>query len=588
MSGGFWTGHLSGFDDHVRMTQVLDWVNGASWYDRTIERANPPEGFTTIWTRLVDIPTALVVWVAQNFTEQRTAAIIASVIVPFAELALLLPVARYFARPLVGKDKAWLIVLFLMFTTVLNYKIFSISGFHPGEASHHSWYIILDLALFGAAARMAVGVPNITPALIMGGVISLLLAVGIEGFPIIACVSAFLALLAWHFNRPRIAYRGMQALAMGAVGSLLLLPMHLPPHALLSKISFADPSILGPILMATHSIFFAFEFFILSKLAGKKVASFFSLGLFVVLLSILLISLFPQILDGPAAGLSPAERKMALSEHFEALPVYAIASDAVDFIGLMMPSFIALVAGWIAIRGSSNARRKAMMILYFAVTAMAAGFANIFSRFYHYAVTTACVWLLWSFERIKLRISKTQNFNLTALAVFILLGPFWMLLLPAISKNEPILSHVIFYPGKIQAMPDGCEMLPIADYINRHYDEDTLLSVVSWDTSRFLYHAKTRLDFIANYPSQDKFIDNANFFNSSNEAQVRDIALRHGIDLVALCRFPFYGNPNLPLEQQPMQVRMQLGQVPRWLKPVQLNMQTNYLLYEVNKEALRP
>ena len=132
--GGVFTGHLIGFDDQVRMVQVLNWVNGGGWYDRLITRANPPEGFTSIWSRIVDVPIAAVVVVAQQFVSQKIAALVAATVIPLVELAILFVVAGpYFARPLVGKNKSRLIVLFLFFTSLLDIKYFSASGFVVGQ-----------------------------------------------------------------------------------------------------------------------------------------------------------------------------------------------------------------------------------------------------------------------------------------------------------------------------------------------------------------------------------------------------------------------------------------------------------------------
>ncbi|HEU0117064.1 MAG TPA: hypothetical protein VFR09_00395, partial [Alphaproteobacteria bacterium] len=222
-TGGVYKGELTGFDDPVRMTQVLNWVNGAGWYDRTITRVNAPDGFTSIWSRLVDIPIALVILIAQQFVAQKKAALIASVVIPFTELALLFPVMRYFARPLVGKKDAWLVVLFLLFTTVTNFNPFSVAGFHTGEASHHSWYVILDLLMFGAVARIALGVIGSSPALMMGGAAGGLLAVGIEGLPMIAGSVLLLGGLGWYCNRPALPQRGMQALIYATLLGLILL-----------------------------------------------------------------------------------------------------------------------------------------------------------------------------------------------------------------------------------------------------------------------------------------------------------------------------------------------------------------------------
>lgn len=582
--GGVFAGHLSGFDDHARMTQVLNWVNGAGWYDRTIMRANMPEGFSSIWVRLVDIPLAFVVLIAQAFTDQRTAALIATTVVPFAQLALLFPVARYFARPIAGKDKAWLIILFLMFTTVLNFKHFSIGGFQTGEASHHSWYLILNLGLFGAAGRIAMGVPGRMSALIMGASTALLLAIGIEGFVMIAGCCAMLVAIGWYFERPNVARRGMQAMLVGAIANFVLLPLHRPPSQLF-EISFTDPSIMAPILVGCAAAYFGFQFLLQSKSRNKNI----NLIILLIVAGLLfagLVSAFPQIKDGAAAGLSPAERKMALSTHYEALPLYKIAVDTLDFIGLAMPTLIALVAGLFAICGAKNSRRRAMYLAYFGFAALCGGMTEKFSRFVHYALATACAWLLWLFERVKERLPRNHNYNLAALACFIMIGPFWMLLLPAMDSDAPFLSQVVLYPAKIQTIVDQCDLMPMAFYINDHYSEDKTLIVPDWDSSRFLYHTKVRISFLANYPSHDKFIDNANFFATRDPDEARILARKHEIDLVTICRLPLMLQPRYPLNKQMLIALLQAARPPSWLKLVDTRTPGNYLLYEVDKTAL--
>ena len=583
--GGVFAGHLSGFDDHVRMTEILNWINGAGWYDRTIMRANMPEGFTTIWVRLVDIPTAAVIVLAQFFTDQRTAALIASVIVPFAELGLLFPVARYFARPVVGKDKAWLIVLFLMFTTVLNFKRFSISGFQTGEASHHSWYIILDLALFGAAGRIALGTLGRSAALVMGGSTALLIAVGIEGYPMIVASIVILTALAWYYNRPKIAQRACEAMTFGAVLNLLLLPMHQPPSTFFD-VTFTGPSILGPILISTAALYLAFEYFILKKMRKQKFVSLFCLFVAAMFFATALVIMFPQMKDGPGAGLSPAERHLAVTEHYEGLPVHKVATSTIDCIGLMMPTALALIAALFAIRISRNKRRRSMLLAYLGVTAFAGIMPEIYSRYIHHALTTSCVFLLWAWEKIKSKLPKNRNYNLAALAVFVALGPFWMLLLPAFDNDVPILSQVLLYPAKIQTVQDPCDVLPIAFYINQNYSKDKTLIIPNWDSSRFLYYTDVKISFVANYPSHDKFIDNENFFATPDMEQAKAIAAAHDIDLVAACRTPLMIEPRKPLESQTLLGRLQVGRPPPWLKYVGTVPMGSYVLYEVDKAAL--
>ncbi len=582
--GGVFAGVLTGYDDHVRMLQVLNWVNGADWYDRTITRVNAPEGFQTLWTRLVDIPFAAVILFCQNFMNQRQAALVAALIAPLMELAVLFVIAPYFARPLVGKKHARLIILFLMFTSVMNYKPFSMSGFHSGEVSHHAWYVILVLLLFGAAARIAGGVSSPAPPRFMGMAIGLLLAVGIEGFPLIAGAVLILSVLATCFNRPRMAAQTAQAMIWATLLSLILLPLHQPPAKWFS-ISFAEPSLLGPILTAAAAIFFAAQNFILRYFDRQKLYSIIATIFAGGVISAALIFVFPQMLDGPAAALSPAERALAFKEHAEAWPLYKAAADRIDFIGLLAPSLIALGASLYAVIQTKSPRRRALYLSYLGFTLISGSMAEVIARYYHHAMTVACAWLLWAWQKIKSRLVRNGSYSLKSTAIFIALGPFWMLLLPALNSDAPFLSQVLLYPAKVQTLPDYCNNVAFGQFLNQHYSKNTLLMVPGSDSSRMLFYSDLRIDFLNNYPSQNKFIDNQTFFGTQSMDAAKDIAKRHQFDLVAICK-PLTDLPPLKPGEAPMLYeRLQKNQPPDWLQPVNTRLY-GYHLYQVRKDLL--
>jgi hypothetical protein len=585
--GGVFSGELTGYDDPVRMTQVLNWVNGASWYDRTIMRVNAPEGFETIWSRLVDIPIAAVVVLAQQFVTQKTAALVASVIVPFVELAIAFAAARYFARPMLGKKNARLIVLFLMFTSILNFKGFSVAGFHPGEASHHSWYIILNMLLFGAAARLVSGVRRGSPAFVMGFVMAILMAIGIEAMPIIGATAIILTLIAWWFKRDDIIVQSQLAYAVSSVCGFLLLPTHWAPTHLFD-VTFAQFSILEPILTAFAVLFFgAVRWTNRVNLNRQKCISFFIILSISTLLSIIVIYLFPQILDGPAAALSPAERNLAFREHAEAWPLYRVASGKLDFINLGMPSLIALAAGIYALRTTRSPRRKAMYIAYLGFVITTGGITEFFARFYHHAMTTSCVWLAWLWRRINATLPRNYLFVFTSTAVFIILCPLWMLILPVVERHGSIVSQIVLYPAMLQSVRDPCNTVGFGEYLNQHYSKDTLLNVPGYVSSQFLFQTDLRIDFLNNYPSHDQFIDNQTFFGTQDVAVAKRIALQHKFDLVAVCYHVL--QPPLPLrpgEEPTMIERLQAHQPPIWLKEMKTGIDSAYRLYEIDKAAL--
>ena len=581
------TGHIVGFDDQVRMTQVLQWVNGGGWYDRLITRVNAPEGFQTIWARIVDIPIAVVVVLFQQFTDQRSAALIASVIIPMAELATMFWCARYFARPIAGKNEARLVILFLMFTTVLDHKAFTLAGFHLGEASHHAWYGILNVLMFGAAVRVVLGVAGRKPQFMLGLAMALLLAVGIEGFLTIAGTVAILSTLSWGFQNQHLTKRSAESLGIAALLSLLLLPMHVPPSRFF-EISFSQPSIIGPIILGSAALYLGLQYFVLRAIPHRLVSAIF-IGIFAGLIGCGLILAFPDILAGATAGLSPNERQLAHNEHPEVWSMLRVAGNGWGYLPLIAPSVIAVIAGITAMIKTGNTRRRMMYGAYAGIAAVPSGLAQIYWRYIHHAQTAVCPLLLWTWQRVRTRLPHDANFGFLSFLAFICIGPFWMVFLPALQVNAPFLTQVAFFPAKIYTEPYSCNTLSMTDYLNKHYSPDTRVNVPDWDSATFLYETNLKVDFLSNYPSHDHFIDNRAFFQTTDVEMARQIAQRHQFNLVAICtNIPmpaefFASRPN----RQPIFIeRLKEHSQPNWLKPVFTGIQTNYLLFEVDQAAL--
>ena len=581
--GGVFAGYLTGYDDPVRMTQVLNWVNGAGWYDRRIMRVDPPDGFQTIWSRIVDIPIALVIIIAQQFVTQKTAAIVAALVIPMVELRLLFEAARYFIRPLVGKNHARLISLFLIFSTISNYHNFSVSGFYPGEASHHPWYIILGLLMYGALARLVIGAKSKTSIMMLGCSIALLLAVGIEPFLLIAGVCVLLVVLAWHYRRPQLIQRAGCGFAAGALGALLLLPMHQPPGQLLN-ISFVEPSIIGPILIGAAALFLFGSSHAIKH--STRLVSLVVIIAIAALLSIGLIICFPQIQNGATAGLSPAERVMVHREHFEARSLLFAANNIFDLLGLFLPLVAALGGGLLCFLRATSPRRQALAGLYLGFTLTDSAITQIYARYYHHAVSVACGWLLWLWQYLIRRLPQNRNYSFAVVALFIALGPFLMLLIPAFGKNAPVLSQVLLFPAELQSVTEPCGLVALSHYLDTHYSKDTNLLVPGVDSSRMLYATNLKIDFLNNYPSQDRFIDNETFFGTQLPDVAKAIARRHQVDLVAVCKIAMNASPLQSGEAPMMFELLEYGHPPPWLKPIDTHLPGLYHLYEVDKAAL--
>ena len=170
-----------------------------------------------------------------------------------------------------------------------------------------------------------------------------------------------------------------------------------------------------------------------------------------------------------------------------------------------------------------------------------------------------------------------------------ILGPFWMLILPALNEDSPFLTQVAFYPAKVYATPYACDPLTFADYLNAHYGPQTNLIVPDGDSAQFTYYTNVTIDFLSNYPSHNHFIDNLAFFRATDPDVARDIARRHRIDLVAICKV-LPASPAFlatrPYRQALFMETLVNGPLPAWLHPVQTYTDTLFQLYAVDKAEL--
>ena len=109
------TGYYRDPDDAMRMAEVRDFLNGQGWFDMTAWRLDPPHGVFMHWTRIVDVPIAMLVRFFEMFTAQEMAERLARLVFPLALLAGLLAMSARIARTLVGSTGPVLAILLTVF-----------------------------------------------------------------------------------------------------------------------------------------------------------------------------------------------------------------------------------------------------------------------------------------------------------------------------------------------------------------------------------------------------------------------------------------------------------------------------------------
>ncbi|MGB5019428.1 hypothetical protein [Sphingorhabdus sp.] len=173
-------------DDQLRLVQLRDFLGGQSWFDTTQYRMNAPQGAPMHWSRLIELPLALIVTLASPLVGVPRAEMLAGTIVPLSILTaiafLLAAITRRF-----GGNRAALIALVLayMAPAILMQN-------RPMRIDHHGWQIAMAVLALWSLFREN----RKTGGLVLGLALSVWLHISLEGAPLTA---AFFLLLGWRW-----------------------------------------------------------------------------------------------------------------------------------------------------------------------------------------------------------------------------------------------------------------------------------------------------------------------------------------------------------------------------------------------------
>lgn len=344
-------------DSLLRLVQVRDLLAGQGWFDLTQYRMGLDGGFVMHWSRLIDLPVAVLVTV---FGEPA-----ALVIWPLLFFALSLFFILRTAR-LIGGTRA---VLPAVVTGAL--ALHFVNVFLPGALDHHN--VQLALAL-GAAYALMAGLHGSGVGLDAAGAASglcaaLMLAIGMEAAPYAAaaCAVAAFCYLAGGETRLRLARGFGTSFAVVALASFVatIAPgQWLAVHCDAFSIPQAALAVLGG-----GGLALAASLPVIGRSAGLRLLVLAGLGL---LVTVLAVAAFPQCLSDPYADLDPTLRQYWLNAVAEArsLPALIRSGDSGTMAGYYATPVIALIVLMIeALRGRLS--REAAVLSVFLVVAVA-------------------------------------------------------------------------------------------------------------------------------------------------------------------------------------------------------------------------
>jgi hypothetical protein len=174
---------FSDTDDAMRLVEIRDFLAGQGWFDVHQYRLDPPSTAPMHWSRLVDLPQALLMLALGSVLPAQLATKITMFIWPPLTLIPALFAARRLAIMAGGPLAALPGVLLTVWLMPATWQ------FAPGRIDHHNVQIALTLWLLVAA-----GTPGTVAAALAGLASAAMLAVGMETLPYVGVAAALAAM----------------------------------------------------------------------------------------------------------------------------------------------------------------------------------------------------------------------------------------------------------------------------------------------------------------------------------------------------------------------------------------------------------
>jgi len=299
-------------DDAMRLVQVRDLLAGQSWFDVTQHRLSPPAGVAMHWSRLIDLPLAILIRAGEIAVPAVQAERVALAVWPAALLLVLLFGVVRLARDLADDSAARLALIFAaLMAPVLQH-------FRPGAIDHHNAQLVLTVWALALMVRDRPG-----GAALAGALCALSLAIGQEMVPMIAVLSGLIT-LRWIMRgepcRPAAAAFGI---ALGAV-TLGLFVATVPPSRYLTATCDALS-----IVQVAIAVCGGFGLAILAawrslNAVRRRVAGAAGLG---EVVSAIVVLGFPACLGDPYSQLEPRLAALWLANVSEARSIASMMRD---------------------------------------------------------------------------------------------------------------------------------------------------------------------------------------------------------------------------------------------------------------------
>lgn len=456
---GVWrNGTFFDSDDAMQLVQVRELLAGQNWFDMTIWRLDPPHGVFMHWSRVIDLPLALMIKGFGFVLPMQMAERLARLVFPLLMQGLLYAAVAWLARLLIG-EKAIFAALVL---TLLSGAVFG--EFQPGRIDHTAPQIVL--LMFMLASLVAAIDPAKARYAVLGGALAALsLGISVENLPFIAAMGiAFVAL--WILRGAEMK----AALADFGIGLGLALPLVFV--ATIGRAHWLDASCdaystayllpgLGGVaaILALSSVSPRLQ----TKTSRLVAAAAAGSGILAVILLTRPICFYD-----PYTGIDPLVRQIWLKNVEEAMPLSRFFRQEPAMATIyMLPAALGLAAVVLAgFRETGIARTRWLVVA--VMCAVALGLSLWMIRAIGFLAPIALLGAAWAIIQLYEILAATK-WRAAAKLVFVLVLPFspigWALVLTQDSQaatreaRSACLASAAFAP--LAELPPGIVLAPI-------------------------------------------------------------------------------------------------------------------------------
>ena len=347
---------LGDTDDAVRLVSVRELLAGAPWFDTTLPRIGAPEALVSHWSRLIDLPLAVLIGTLTPLFGPERAELATRAAWPalmFFGLASI--VAREAYRRAGAVAAAFALVLVATSAVAL-------AQFRPGRIDHHNAQILCAVAGLIILAR---SLDDKRAGWIAGFLLGLGLAIGYEAIALVVPALGLAALAAMWQSRQTSRPAGdgvVRAAAAVAATLFAALVATVPPTGWLDV--HCDALSLNLVLLAAWG---AGGLWAAMTVRGRLSIRVGLLGVGLAVGAGLYTGLEPACLAGPFGQLSPTLKSLWLDHVMEAKSIFWLGAShpapALATVGFVLAGAAAQIALWLQRRDMRSGLAAAFVVL---------------------------------------------------------------------------------------------------------------------------------------------------------------------------------------------------------------------------------